>query len=117
MRRLWFGLVCGLMLAAAPCASAQDLNTALVAYNCGTPAPPPAAPNGARATAQQMQAFATHAQEWQTAQQTMAQCLQTAQNAVDARTQARVDEFNQRSSQGAQASAAWQAAAGESGHQ
>jgi hypothetical protein len=36
---------------------------------------------------------------------------------MDARTQARVDEFNQRSSQGAQASAAWQAAAGESGHQ
>jgi hypothetical protein len=115
--RLWLGLACGLMLAAAPCASAQDLNTALAAYNCGTPAAPPTPPNGARATAQQMQSFAEHAQQWQAAQQQLGQCLQAAQNAMDARTQARVDEFNQRSSQGAQASAAWQAAAGESGHQ
>ena len=117
MRRLWLGLACGLMVAAAPCAFAQDLDTALAAYNCGTPAAPPAPPNGARATQQQMQSFAEHAQQWQAAQQAIGQCLQTAQNAMDARTQARVDEFNQRSSQGAQASAAWQAAAGEGAHQ
>jgi hypothetical protein len=105
------------MLAVAPCASAQDTNAALAAYNCGAPAAPPTAPNGARATQQQLQSFAQRAQEWQTAQQAIGQCLQAAQNAMDARTQARVDEFNQRSGQGAQASSAWQAAAGASGHQ
>lgn len=115
--RLWLGLACGAMLALAPCASAQDLNAALAAYNCGVPAPPPTAPNGARATQQQLQSFAEHAQQWQVAQQAIGQCLQAAQTAMDTRTQARVDEFNQRSSQGAQASSAWQAAAGTSGHQ
>ena len=117
MRRLWLALACGLALAAVPCASAQDANAALAAYNCGTPAAAPTPPNGARATPQQMQSFAEHAQQWQAAQVAILQCVQTAQNAMDARTQARVDEFNQRSSQAAQASTAWQTAAGASRHQ
>jgi hypothetical protein len=93
------------------------LSAALTAYNCGTPAPPPTPPNGARATPLQMQGFTERVMAWQTAQQAILQCVQSAQNAMDTRTQARVDEFNQRSTQGAQASAAWQAAAGTSGHQ
>lgn len=117
MRRLWLGLAFGVALAAAPSAFAQDSNATLAAYNCGAPAEAPRPPNGARATPQQMQSFGEHAQQWQTAQAAILQCVLTAQNVMDARTQARVDEFNQRSQQAAQASTAWQAAVGTSGHQ
>jgi len=115
MRRWWLGLAVGALVALAPCAQAQDANAALAAYNCGTPSPPPAVPHGQRATPEQMQTFAARAQAWQTEQQAIVRCLAAAQTAMDQRTAALVDEYTQRSSQGTQAAAAWQAAAG--GHQ
>ncbi|MFT3728303.1 MAG: hypothetical protein QM759_10820 [Terricaulis sp.] len=117
MRRLWLGLACGALLAAAPSAFAQDTNATLAAYNCGTPAEAPTPPNGQRATPQQMQSFTERAQQWQAAQVAILQCVTSAQNAMDTRTQARIDEFNQRSNQAAQAATAWRAAAGTTGHQ
>src|SRR5262249_34941344 len=95
---------------AAPCASAQDLNAALAAYNCGTLQPPPAAPQGAHPSNAALQAFAAQATAWQTAQQAFGQCMFAAQTAMDQRTAARVDEYNQRRNQGRQATAAGQAA-------
>jgi hypothetical protein len=112
MRRIWLGLVCGALIAVAPCASAQDLNAALLHYTCGAQNPPPAVPNGARASAEQMQAFVTAATAWQTAQQTYGHCLFTASSAMDAQISTRLTTHNQHVAAGQQASAAWQAAVG-----
>lgn len=119
MRRLWLGLACGSALIAAPCASAQDLSSAIQAYNCGTPAPPPAAPRANHPRQAELQQFAEQANAWQTSQQAIARCIFAAQATMDQRTAARVDEYNQRLNQGNQASAAWQAATGApvGGHQ
>jgi hypothetical protein len=108
MRRLWLGLACGFTLIAAPLASAQDLNAAVQAYNCGTPTPPPAAPRAQHPSQHDLQAWAEQATQWQTAQQALAQCMFAAQQAMDQRTTARVDEYNQHVNQNSQAAAAWQ---------
>ena len=119
MRRLWLGLACGCALLAAPCASAQDLSAAIQAYNCGTPAEPHAAPRDSHPSQAALQAYAQQANAWQTSQQELGRCVFAAQLAMDQRSAARVDEYNQRLSQGTQAAAAWQAASGPaaSGHQ
>jgi hypothetical protein len=114
MRRFWLGLVCGALIAAAPCAAAQDLNAALQQFNCGAQTPPPAVPNGAHASAEQMRAWVTAATAWQTQQQAFGHCLFTASDAVDPQISARLTAYNQHVTAGEQASAAWQAAVGTS---
>jgi len=111
MRRVWLGLICGALIAASPCASAQDLNAAILQYNCGAPAAPPPVPNGRRASAQDFQDFVTHANAWQSQQQQIMQCVFAASAAMDTQIDARVQSYNQHISQGQQAAAAWQATA------
>jgi hypothetical protein len=108
MKSIWLGLACGFTLLAAPLASAQDLNAAVQAYNCGAPTQPPAAPHSEHPSARELQAFAEQANAWQTAQQAIGQCMFAAQHAMDQRTTARVDEYNQHVNQNRQAATAWQ---------